>query len=106
MSVGRPHHHRAAGEARGCARADAGPEEQLLGGGQPAAAADDDRVALAVVAAPLLGDAAVAYAHDAVGDARRLGVVADDHGRAAGLPDELAGPTLDLVQGRAREPAR
>ena len=90
-------------EARRRLRADPGAKQQLLRQAQPAAAADDDRVRLAVGARPLLRDAAVADADDPVGDARRLGVVADDHRRAAVLAHELAENVVHLVGGRGVE---
>ncbi len=93
--------HAARLEARGRAGADAGAEQQLLGQPQPAAAADDDRVGRLAVARPLLGDAAVADPDDAVGDSRRLRVVADDHGRAPVLAHELGQRRVHLV-GRRR----
>ena len=90
-------------EARRRLGADARAEQQLFGQAQPAAAAHDDRVARLVAAAPLLRDPPVADAHDAVGDARGLGVVADDHRRAAVLAHELGEHVVDLVGGRGVE---
>ena len=94
---------RAVLEAGDGLRRDPRAQQELLGQPQPAAAADDDRVALVVVARPLLRDAPVSDAHDPVGDPRRLRVVADDHGRAAMLPHELREHVVHLVGGRAVE---
>ena len=58
--------------------------EQLLGDADPAAAVHD-RVAV------VRADAAVADLHDAVGDGGRLGIVADDERRHAGLARRARG---------------
>src|SRR3954470_7147541 len=93
-------------EPRRGLRTDPGALEQLLRQPQPAPAADDDRVAVVAVPRPFLRDTPVADPDDAVGDPRRLRVVADDHRRAAVLPYELAEHVVHLVGGRGVELAR
>ncbi len=83
-----------------CRRADAcepdpRPPEQLLREAEPAAATDDDRLVPAVGERGLLAHAAVADADDAIGDRRGLRVVADEHGRRAGVAGELGDRLVD-----------
>src|SRR5205823_14797087 len=58
------------------------------------------------VAGPFLGNAAIPNAHDPVGDAGRLGVMADDHGGAAMLAHEVRHHVVHLLGRRGVELAR
>ena len=80
-------------------RPDPGPEQEFLRQPEPAAASDDDRVTGLALAGPLLGDSAVADTHDAVGDVRRLRVVAHEHRRTAVLAHELGQQLVDAAGG-------
>ncbi len=78
------------------AGADARAPQELFGEPDPAAAADDDGLLAALLDGRLLAHAAVPHADDAVGDRRRLRVVADEHRRRARFTRKLPDQPVDL----------
>src|SRR6266571_8786762 len=75
-------------------RPDRRAAQQFLRQPEPAAPADDDRL-VTDVSSRLFADAPVADPHDTVGDRRRLGIMADDHGSAMLRADQLADGVVD-----------
>ena len=82
---------------------DAGSPEELLGESEPTPAADDDRLVPSVGKCCLVAHATVPHAHDPVGDARRLRVVADEHRCRPSLAGELDDRLVDPAGVRSVE---